>query len=122
MSSAAEGWYTDPLTGANLRWWSGSSWTNEVAPLPHDWHEASRVDLFSAHPAAVPAVEAASKSAAETGSRSLDPGLDHMRPTRRELRVRRGVDSDVNDAPKHLAPMVPARCDLADSGASISLR
>ncbi|MFP7760729.1 DUF2510 domain-containing protein [Marisediminicola sp. LYQ134] len=29
-SLAPAGWYTDPLGLPQLRWWNGSSWTNQI--------------------------------------------------------------------------------------------
>ncbi|MEX1078405.1 MAG: DUF2510 domain-containing protein [Homoserinimonas sp.] len=159
MSSAAEGWYVDPSTGTNLRFWDGSTWTEHVAPLPDETPRASPIDLLAALAAAESAAEAAAESAiasvaapvadpipdpvaqpvaervaeplfepvaepvAEpvTGRHAgavaappLEPELEHTQLTRRELRARRGGNPDLNDAPKHLPPMVPPAADLID--------
>jgi hypothetical protein len=29
-----QGWYTDPLEPADVRWWTGSDWTHHVQPRP----------------------------------------------------------------------------------------
>ena len=125
MSSALEGWYVDPSTGTNLRFWNGTTWTDEVAPMPYEPVHSGEVDLFAAAAAATaPAseaaaetepvpetnVDAATESAAETTEPALpdlDPEIEQTRLTRRELRARRGMDEELNDAPKHLPPIVP---------------
>lgn len=126
MSSVAEGWYLDPSTGTNLRFWSGSTWTDEVAPLPP---EAPDLGLFVEKVEPVkaaetvetvePAAEEASlevEPAVEEASLEVEPAvaevpleddLEHTQLTRRELRARRGSDPDLNDAPKHLPLIAP---------------
>ena len=32
MSEPAQGWYPDPSGAPQLRWWSGSDWTDYVVP------------------------------------------------------------------------------------------
>jgi hypothetical protein len=100
VSPAVEGWYVDPSTGTNLRFWSGSTWTDEVAPFPAEEPLARRVELFDVS-RKHPLVEA------EADHPPLDTDLEHTQLTRRELRARRGTDPDLNDAPRHLPP-VPA--------------
>jgi len=126
VSSAAEGWYVDPSTGTNLRYWNGSTWTDEVAPLPAD---ALRPGQFTAQTTAqeptevqdveepearvpdvqVPDVKVSDSDIpdADAPSPPLDTDLEHTRLTRRELRARRGTDPLLNDAPKHLPPIAP---------------
>lgn len=58
MSSVPEGWYVDPSTGTNLRWWSGSTWTEEVAPLPYEPTHSGPVNLFGEVAHATAAAEA----------------------------------------------------------------
>lgn len=101
MSSAAEGWYVDPSTGTNMRLWNGTTWTDEVAPLPD---EAPPVDLFAARD-----TEAAADPATGTDEVNppLEPELERTFLTRRELRARRGRDPNLDDSPKHLPPMIP---------------
>ena len=60
MSSARAGWYVDPSTGTNLRYWNGSTWTDEVAPLPNEPMHSGPVDLFGA---AAKAAESATATA-----------------------------------------------------------
>lgn len=31
---ATPGWYQDPFSDAQLRWWDGSAWTNDTRPYP----------------------------------------------------------------------------------------
>ena len=115
MSSVAEGWYLDPSTGTNLRFWSGSTWTDEVAPLPP---EAPDLGLFAEKVEPVKAVETVEtvEPAVEEASLEVEPAvaeapleddLEHTQLTRRELRARRGTDPDLNDAPKHLPLIAP---------------
>lgn len=115
MSSAPEGWYVDPSTGKNLRFWNGTSWTDEVAPLPYeathfgpvdllaagrsDLHVATQVDLFDGADAA--------EAAGEADAPTIDPEIERTLLTRRELRARSGVPVIVDDAPKHLPPAAP---------------
>lgn len=113
MSSAAEGWYVDPSTGTNLRYWNGVTWTDEVAPLPIEAAQPVTVET-PAEPAALelPEEPEAMEVPAEETSDAvvhppLDPELEHTRLTRRELRARRGGDADLDDAPKHLPPVAP---------------
>ncbi|MET0956728.1 MAG: DUF2510 domain-containing protein, partial [Cryobacterium sp.] len=53
--AAAAGWYADPSDGTQLRWWSGTGWTEHVAPaapvtpLP----SATPVAPVAGHPAEV---------------------------------------------------------------------
>lgn len=54
MSSAREGWYVDPSTGTNLRFWNGSTWTDKVAPLPREPAPSEPTELFGAPPVATP--------------------------------------------------------------------
>lgn len=89
MTPAAEGWYVDPSTGTNLRWWSGSTWTDEVAPLPPDRPRPGQFTADAVDPA-------------EAEYPALDNDIEHTQLTRRELRERRGTDPNLNDAPKHL--------------------
>lgn len=129
MSSAPEGWYVDPSTGTNLRFWSGSTWTDEVAPMPYEPAHSGEVDLFAAaagaEAAAEPGAEASTDASADASSTEaktdassteglpeaalesadLDPEIEHTMLTRRELRARRGSDIELDDAPKHLPPM-----------------
>lgn len=110
MSSVAEGWYLDPSTGTNLRFWSGSTWTDEVAPLPPD---SPQLGLFAAEPAEPEAASAVAVAVAETAEPAaadvpLEVELEHTQLTRRELRARRGTDPDLNDAPRHLPLIAPA--------------
>jgi hypothetical protein len=142
VSSALEGWYVDPSTGTNLRFWNGTTWTDKVAPMPHQPVYSGEVDLFAAVAArasagetdtapnsdtvaeadtvphsdtvpeadTVPDTDAAGEPAAETSEATLpdlDPAIEQTWLTRRELRARRGVDKELNDAPKHLPPIVP---------------
>jgi hypothetical protein len=161
VSSAAEGWYVDPSTGTNLRYWNGITWTDEVAPLPEEVpkkrvfagfdaepeaeSEAEPVADTVVEPVADPVVDTVAEPAADTVADTvaepapdpwtepaaepaavppaavepaapgipdivippLDAELEHTRLTRRELRARRGENPDLNDAPKHLPPMVP---------------
>src|SRR5690554_4833437 len=51
--------------------------------------------------------QAAEDQAVDIELPPLDTDLEHTRLTRRELRARRGTDPLLNDAPKHLPPMVP---------------
>lgn len=118
MSSALEGWYVDPSTGTNLRFWNGTTWTDEVAPMPYEPAHSGEVDLFAAVAAQASAtqtdpvsdIDAAAEPAPETVEPALpdlDPEIEQTRLTRRELRARRGMDEELNDAPKHLPPIVP---------------
>ena len=34
MTSPTAGWYPDPASPANVRWWNGSAWTHNVQPNP----------------------------------------------------------------------------------------
>jgi hypothetical protein len=123
VSSALEGWYVDPSTGTNLRFWNGTTWTDEVAPMPYDPVHSGEVDLFAAAAAAhapasdgeadvvsetepEPAEESASETA-EPGLPDLDPEIEQTRLTRRELRARRGAAEALDDTPRHLPPVVP---------------
>lgn len=65
MSSAIEGWYVDPSTGTNLRFWNGSTWTDEVAPLPGGAAHASQVGLFFASTAHATTADHRAGSAAD---------------------------------------------------------
>jgi hypothetical protein len=130
VSSALEGWYVDPSTGTNLRFWNGTTWTDEVAPMPYEPAHSGEVDLFAAVAAQASATQtdpvsdidvvseadpvsetdAAAEPAPETVEPALpdlDPEIEQTRLTRRELRARRGMDEELNDAPKHLPPIVP---------------
>lgn len=161
MSSASAGWYVDPSTGTNLRFWNGTTWTDEVAPLPYDGTPVFSTPVAvqpvpepapepaAAQPDPEPAVEPAAEqpvpepepeptavqpvpepepepAAAQPvpepahepvaeatppdeapGIPDLDPEVEHTQLTRRELRARRGTDSELDDAPKHLAQMTP---------------
>lgn len=112
MSSVPEGWYVDPSTGTNLRWWSGSTWTDEVAPLPYEPAHSGQIDLFGASAAAeaVPeesVEEAAGSIETDEPAAELDPDLELTHLTRRELRARRGENPVPDDAPKHLPPIAP---------------
>jgi len=81
MSSARAGWYVDPSTGTNLRYWSGSTWTDEVAPLPNEPMHSGPVDLFgvavtaeeSAITAEVPATIAVEASGIELVEPAPEP-------------------------------------------------
>lgn len=99
MSSAVEGWYVDPSTGTNLRYWNGSTWTDEVAPLPYMPTHSGPID-----PSAVAAGAAREPELEHPVVTELDPALEHTHLTRRELRARR-QEPPVDDAPKHLPPM-----------------
>lgn len=112
MSSVPEGWYVDPSTGTNLRWWSGSTWTDEVAPLPYEPTHSGPVDLFGAvadEPVAdEPAADEPATDAPATDQQpttELDPEVELTQLTRRELRARRGSEIIPDDAPKHLPPV-----------------
>jgi hypothetical protein len=116
VSSAPEGWYVDPSTGTNARYWDGSTWTDEVAPLPHEHTNTGR--LFGPAETTVtvpePAVEAARgaparppEQSATAEARDLDPDIERTRISRRELRARRGIDDEPDDTADHLPPMTP---------------
>jgi hypothetical protein len=34
QATVAPGWYADPMTPGQARWWSGLDWTHHVQPLP----------------------------------------------------------------------------------------
>jgi hypothetical protein len=109
VSSAQQGWYVDPSTGTNLRFWSGSTWTDEVAPLPYEPTHSGPVDLF-AQAEALPAEsepEPAADASAEGDPLELDAALERTRLSRRELRARRGSDGEPDDTPRHLPPLAP---------------
>ncbi len=101
MSTAAEGWYVDPSTGKNLRFWNGSAWTDEVAPLPEQPPGPSLAELIAERKRALEA------STEHPAVDVLAPEVERTRLSRRELRARRGGESAVDDAPKHLPPVVP---------------
>ncbi|MEO6115180.1 MAG: DUF2510 domain-containing protein [Pseudolysinimonas sp.] len=33
-NAVPQGWYTDPLEPADVRWWTGQDWTHHVQPRP----------------------------------------------------------------------------------------
>ncbi|MHA6670283.1 DUF2510 domain-containing protein [Homoserinimonas sp. A447] len=116
MSSAPEGWYVDPSTGTNLRLWNGTTWTDEVAPMPYEPTHSGEVDLLattapaekSAEITETPAERATEDAPGdEAVSPDLDPEIEQTMLTRRELRARRGADTEVDDFPKHLPPIAP---------------
>ena len=45
MSNPVEGWYPDPTGTAQLRWWDGSSWTDDY--LPDDTVQDYGADSYS---------------------------------------------------------------------------
>jgi hypothetical protein len=113
VSSAVEGWYVDPSTGTNLRYWNGSTWTDEVAPLPYMPTHSGPID-----PSAVAAAAAREPELEHPVVTVLDPALEHTHLTRRELRARR-QEPPVDDAPKHLPPMtVPSAISFSEWAAA----
>ena len=34
VDAVPQGWYTDPLEPADVRWWTGREWTHHVQPRP----------------------------------------------------------------------------------------
>jgi len=81
MSNNPPGWYADPFGRAQVRWWSGSGWTDHVATNGQEFIDAPLAAPATASPTtAAPAVVAAPAPAAAVPAAPAVPATTGKRP------------------------------------------
>ncbi|GAA3746871.1 hypothetical protein GCM10022239_23000 [Leifsonia bigeumensis] len=137
------GWYPDPYSASELRWWDGQNWTDSVHPpvtppaatpaaapepvvsAPTSPEPATPEPVTSAPvtpepvtsapvtPEPVTPVPAAPVPAAAEPAPLIEPAPTEVLPSRRELRARTAATADA-----HSGPAAAPTADAADAAAS----
>lgn len=75
MVSPVAGWYPDPTSDSNIRWWDGSTWTEHVQPHPETETETEAESEAEAESDSTAVIAAVERSVA-----SLNGSSDHGTP------------------------------------------